>query len=243
MIMNCICGNSEYFSVGHKDDRLIVRCINCGLWYIREVPDTYNWIYISDWYQNQHQVDIGHLPYKDRYWHDYEIAKIRLERILGFRKTGKLLDVGCSNGAFVHCAVAFGYDAYGLDLAKTTNLIERCWSGDIAHEPYDKWDIVTLHDVIEHFIDPKAEIAHLWRILKRKGLLVIQAPDFSCEDFKISSIEWKHIRPIEHIYMMQPSLICRLLQNQGFTILEQITPIPGHCTTYAEKIIDERING
>jgi len=234
--MKCICGSTEHYPVGYKDDRLVVSCQKCGLWYVHEVPDDYLEMYKGNWYQNDHQINIGHVSYKERYWHDYRIAKVRLEKIKHFQQDGRLLDVGCSNGAFVHCAFASGFDAFGIDLASSTNNIERCSSGDISYGRPSYWDIVTLHDVIEHFLDPKSEIGNLWRILGNEGLLVIQTPDFGCEAFRTEGIDWKHVRPIEHIYMMSSVYLSDLLKSQGFRIIEVENPIPGQCTIYACKL-------
>jgi SAM-dependent methyltransferase len=236
MLMKCICGSYKYSPIGYKENHLVVKCTRCGLWYVRDVPDDYLTMYKGNCYHNNHQVNIGHVPYANRYWHDYNIAIARLDKIRTFRPEGRLLDAGCSNGAFVHCALSFGYDAFGIDIANSTNNIKRCHSGDIWQESEDSWEIVTLHDVVEHFLYPKMEIANLRRILRPGGLLVIQSPDFGCDDFIAQGLSWKHVRPIEHIYMMSSTYLTDLLVNQGFKILQRTVPIPGHCTIYGEVL-------
>jgi 2-polyprenyl-3-methyl-5-hydroxy-6-metoxy-1,4-benzoquinol methylase len=231
MRLSCWCGNRNYKEIGWKEERRVVECLDCGHWYIDEIPDDYLEMYKGNWYQNGHQVNIGHLPYKDRYWHDYKIAIARLNKIQELREEGSLLDVGCSNGAFVHCARSYGYQAFGLDLMKSTSELKGCRTGYIEEETSEFWDILTLHDVI----DPQITIHNLWRIIKKYGLLVMETPDFGCEEFKSSGINWKHVRPSEHIHMISPNRLMGMLEKQGFKIIEKTYPIPGKIGIYAEK--------
>jgi SAM-dependent methyltransferase len=240
--ISCICGTpyTKSFSIGYKDDVKIVRCSVCNHWYIPKVADDYNKLYESGIYHNDYQVSIGHVPYKDRYDHDYEIAKLRLDNLSVYRQTGfvrdkDLLDIGCSNGAFVHRAREYGYKSMGIDLEKNTGDIEYCCSGTIDSVGSKTRDIITMFDSIEHFVDINHTFGELVRILKPNGLLAIEAPDFSCQQFLDEGINWKHVRPLEHIHMLSIKDYVYLLQKYGFGGIEISFPIEGKLCIYSFK--------
>lgn len=205
-------------------------------------------MYIDGTYQTERQIEVGNTPYSKRYMRDYKIALDRLvlicehrrEGAAGHRDNGKLLDIGCSNGAFVHAAGIVGYFARGMDLYVRTGDIEHCFSKPMADfyggQGYAGiWDVVTMHDLVEHFVDPKAEIGHVHRILKPDGLAVIQTPDFGCVEFKEQAIKWKHVRPVEHLYMMPPEMLVGIMEDTGFRVVGEDRPIPGQFVVYAKK--------
>ena len=83
----------------------------CGLVRTCSVPDDYMTLYTSG--DRYHGGRAGHIPYRDRFEHDWSIAAMRWPRLLSRLR---LLDVGCANGAFVRYAAEQGMDAEGLEL-------------------------------------------------------------------------------------------------------------------------------
>ncbi len=234
--LNCLCESNNYNHIGWKDGREVVKCIDCDLWYVKAIPDNYTDMYKNGWYHTQCQRQTGHQPYYERFWHDYDLALTRIQKISGFRMPGQsLLDVGCSNGAFVRAARTCRYRAWGIDICEKTDEIQWCTTAGIFDLLDYPWNIVTMHDVLEHYIDPMAAIEQIGLICAKNALFVLEGPDFGCAEAKEQGIEWKHVRPIEHIYMMPAMKICDMLEFAGFSILELQYPIPGHYAIYAEK--------
>jgi len=235
MIIKCICGEDSWSYKGMKDGMVVAMCLRCGHWFIPEVSEDYNELYESGLYHNGYQKSIGHVPYKDRYDHDYSIAKSRLDNIEKFGCYGSLLDIGCSNGAFVHRANEYGYDAVGIDLEKDTGNIDNCICGSTEVIESSSKEVITMFDSIEHFVDMDHIFLEIVRILKPNGLLVIEAPDFSCQQFLDKGIHWKHVRPLEHIHMLSIKDYVYLLQKYGFDGIEISFPIEGKIGIYAIK--------
>jgi SAM-dependent methyltransferase len=235
MIINCICGCSKYTIIGNKDTIDIVSCVNCGHWYIPKVADNYNEMYESGLYHNSYQLSIGHVAYKDRYIHDYNIASNRLDKLKKYIKCGTILDIGCSNGAFVHHANEYGYNAIGIDINQYTSEISDCYCTTIDTIDSNTKSVITMHDSIEHFIDMDYILSNIHRILYDNGLLVIEAPNFSCPEFIKERINWKHVRPIEHIHMMSISDYIYVLEKHKLNIMEITYPITGKLCIYARK--------
>jgi len=91
-----------------------------------------------------------------------------------------LLDVGCSNGAFVWIAQQMGIDAQGVEpgeiparQAQARGLVVHKGYLEELDLPEASFDVVTLFEVIEHIKDPMILINACHRILRPGGVLVI----------------------------------------------------------------------
>ncbi len=96
----------------------------------------------------------------------------------------RLLDVGCSSGAFLLSARKLGYAAEGVEpsadaaqtardagLAVYTGYLEQACFPDAA------FDAITLIEIVEHLRDPLALLQECARILKPGGVLLVTTPN------------------------------------------------------------------
>ncbi len=108
----------------------------------------------------------------------YGKALGRLEEVLA---PGRLLDVGCSYGAFLEMACGRGWQAHGVELSPKSSryaVEERgfeVFTGTLeeAGYPENHFSAVTLWDVIEHLCRPVETLKETWRILEPGGVLVL----------------------------------------------------------------------
>src|SRR5258708_6160605 len=109
------------------------------------------------------------------------------EFIRKFRAFGRLLDVGCAYGFFLHEAKRF-FDVSGIELAE--DAAEHCrrsglnvFTGQADETLLGRLgttDVIVLHDVIEHLPSPRDTIALLVNHLDPGGIIVITTGDFGC---------------------------------------------------------------
>jgi ubiquinone/menaquinone biosynthesis C-methylase UbiE len=122
-------------------------------------------------------------------------------------KPGKVLDVGCGDGKFLHRMRQLGWSVAGVDFdAKAVANAKSIYGldlhrGDLASAkfPDNSFDAVTMSHVIEHVPDPLALFAEARRILKPGGRLVVTTPNngsFGHEKFKGY---WFGIDPPRHL--------------------------------------------
>jgi len=144
-----------------------------------------------------------------------------LERFSGRR--GKLLDVGCFCGAFLLEAKAVGWDIEGVEPSAWAREKAREKFGlSIRHAalaearfPEESFDVVTIIDVLEHFLDPKKEIQEIHRVLKKGGLLYLSTPDVGSLTAKIFRKKWWGYRQ-EHLFYFTRPALRRFLASSGF---------------------------
>ena len=113
-----------------------------------------------------------------------------------YRKTNRLLDIGCGVGYFLEEAKKRGWEVYGTEISDTA--IEICKSkgiamikGNIDSDFADKnFDIITLFEVIEHFENPNIELKKIIPFLRKEGIIYITTPNFNSLSRYILKKNW-----------------------------------------------------
>jgi 2-polyprenyl-3-methyl-5-hydroxy-6-metoxy-1,4-benzoquinol methylase len=176
----------------------------------------------------------GCIPYRKRYLHDRAIAQLRLERYrqtLGaqLNRGARALDVGAANGAWVdhlrkHHLKAFGIDpdpAMARDPEIVTGTIEQ------AERLFGmvRFELVTYHDVLEHLVEPAAELENARAQMRTGGALVVDVPDCA------TSAGDHHFKP-EHLWFFTEQSLRDLFRAAGLRVLEVDRPVPGKLVVY-----------
>lgn len=150
-------------------------------------------------------------------------------------KKDSIIDIGTGNGLFVELLSQAGFEDVSAHEIEGSDLsrIERIASGiyldfDYTSIPSNKYDAVTLLDVVEHVIDPKYLINMCARILKKDGLIYFHTPVVTRIDrlmyslqkvpfLKKAGIIWQRSRTsIFHLVNYTPKSLTLLLEKCGF---------------------------
>ncbi len=232
LIESCICGVELYFDHTTINDIPVKVCKNCGT--IHQELKNFTSQDLVDFYQYQYhlayQAKKGVISYYDRYEHDCKVADLRLTDYSFLLSRGmKGLDVGSSNSAFVHRANVQGLVCEGLEIGDSIGDDTVTIRGNLetADLKRDHYDFVTMHDSIEHMIDPRRALLKVQTILKSKGVLIVDLPDFFIEEGK------HHWKRVEHLWFFTREQFIKLLEVSGFTLIRVTTPIPGKLVFYA----------
>lgn len=158
---------------------------------------------------------------KSRY--DNTLADIRK-----YKKTGNILDVGCSLGFFLDAAREHGFDTYGVEpvesaatFARTSlNLnISNTTLGQ-AKYPDRFFDVICLFDVLEHIPAPLEILSEVKKILKDDGLLVIQCPNISSNMAKLTRQYWRWLLAPQHLFHFSLGTLTSLLHKAEINVLK-----------------------
>jgi len=111
----------------------------------------------------------------------------------GLKPTGRMLDVGCGNGATIRAfgQVAPGWTKAGTEFdAKYRREVESIANTEPLHVgPVEQvpgtFDVITMIHVLEHIVDPVAVLATLRGKLASGGLLLIEVPHHPANPFEL----------------------------------------------------------
>jgi 2-polyprenyl-3-methyl-5-hydroxy-6-metoxy-1,4-benzoquinol methylase len=106
--------------------------------------------------------------------------QLRLDRLLSWRVTGRLLDIGCADCGFLSLADEY-FDVEGLDASPGIHGLpwglkvrrEDVESSDLGHREFE---IVTAFNVLEHLQGPRATVEKVFKGLKRNGCFFGSVP-------------------------------------------------------------------
>ncbi len=156
---------------------------------------------------------------------EYFRKKVRI--IEKYIKTGRLLDVGCAEGAFLSACLSHDFELYGVEPSKyiypelraalpncnlfNTTLLEAQFQSGY-------FDIAVLINTIEHLLNPKEIIVELHRILKKGGLLMIETPDVGHWLARLMGKRWFPMLIPDHVVFFSKKTLSSMLQNAGFEI-------------------------
>lgn len=137
---------------------------------------------------------------------------------------GKLLDIGCGGGAFLHKMRVRGWTVEGLDFDEGAVRAARADYGvearvgrleDMAFAS-ESIDAVTMHHVIEHVFDPVSLMREVRRILKPQGRLVVVTPNISSWGHDRFGASWRGLEPPRHTRLFSSRALASAATAAGF---------------------------
>ena len=166
---------------------------------------------------------------------DLETARTRwaklVEKIALYHNTdedGRVwMDVGFGDGSLLFTAAEWGYNVVGLDL-RAANVEAMTRIGIPAYrqeltdcEDFNRFDVISLANTLEHLPYPGETLAHAHRLLKMDGLLLLSTPN-------MDTIVWRlwdqhNINPywgeLEHYHNFTRKRLYELCAANGFVAL------------------------
>jgi SAM-dependent methyltransferase len=173
-------------------------------------------------------------PTRWRQWdRRYEFVK-RRRAIEHLQPRGRLLDVGCATGLFLHEMQQAGWEVVGVE----PNLGAARYAQERFALPVEigtlrnvrltdeSFDVVTLWDVLEHLHTPWQDLVQVRRLLKNNGLLVLSLPNLESLERRWFGPTWLGWDLPRHLYSFPRPALVSALAELGFHV-EQIRCIAG----------------
>lgn len=231
-----LCG-SETSSVAFSEPPYSVRrCGSCGLGWVtpRLAENALASMYGDDGYwRSESPKTLGYHDYRA----DEPLYLETFRRRLGFAlrdgpRSGRALDVGCAAGFCMEVLRERGFEVHGVEVsAAIASHAQNHFGFDTVHigtlqsstHPDGFFDLITMWDVIEHVVDPRALLVKARELLKPGGVLVLETQNIDSAFARVLGSRWHHYKHAEHIYHFNPPSLNRLLGLAGFS-LEKLTP-------------------
>ncbi|MFL6587555.1 MAG: class I SAM-dependent methyltransferase [Luteimonas sp.] len=136
---------------------------------------------------------------------------------------GRILDVGCGNGAFVLRAQQMGLTAYGSEPDPKAVEVCRRQGLDVvkddifsSHWTASAFDWITMNHVIEHVEQPERFLARALDLLVPGGVLWLGLPNPEALGFRWFGVGWKGLHPPFHLLIPSQRVLRRWLEDAGF---------------------------
>jgi 2-polyprenyl-3-methyl-5-hydroxy-6-metoxy-1,4-benzoquinol methylase len=150
----------------------------------------------------------------------------RLVMFLPVVGSGRLLDVGCGDGAFMSAMREGGWDVLGVEPDREAARIARerrrlhVVTGTLeeASLPAHSMDAITMNHVIEHVPDPLASLKECRRILRFGGKLAIATPNVESLGHRLSGVEWPDLDPPRHLHLFSLRTLGAFVEKAGLQI-------------------------
>lgn len=217
-----VCGSDGWQEMFRIDRVRIVRCPTCGIG--RTVPPPPE--------SDGREAFGGDDAYYRRFYTEeaalrYRFAADILAALREFKRSGRILDVGCGMGFFVDYAARAGYRCEGIDTSSAATRFARDELNldvvtadfmDAAFAPRAGFDAVTLNHVLEHVSKPVAFLRKARRALKPGGVVVSSVPNFGGLLPRMLKGAWYGLQPSQHVWQFTPASLAGVFERAGFVV-------------------------
>jgi 2-polyprenyl-3-methyl-5-hydroxy-6-metoxy-1,4-benzoquinol methylase len=147
-------------SQGLPGEYTLIRCEGCGLTHLNPMPREIRSLYTENY--DQFTPALSDVPRIQRLVRRYGLRK-RVNAILRYKRTGRLLDIGCATGDFLdEMRKCPGWRVRGVEPCAGAAVYARNRVGlDVVHGYVSDisssdggYDVITLWNVLEHLPDP-----------------------------------------------------------------------------------------
>jgi 2-polyprenyl-3-methyl-5-hydroxy-6-metoxy-1,4-benzoquinol methylase len=228
------CGGTEHTAKVSKSSGSYtsnwVICAGCGVQRIYPYPAQAELAaYYNDKYlEKKCTGSVSHLlrfsaEYRPTVFNEYAQSVADVGLTTSMLLKSKILDFGCADGIFLDWLRSIGADQdqlRGIDISeemvelarqKGHRAVSLEAQGEFAGE---KFDLVTLWDVLEHLLNPVETLKNLTRFLKPGGYLLLQTPRVGLLSESLGE-SFEHYLPIEHIHLFPRETLVNCMTPMG----------------------------
>ncbi len=214
MHSNClICQSTQLKKMDRYAQTHLVKCQSCSFVFTQVIPTNEELISFYDGYGRHDYLS----PLTVKRYNEL------LDQFKPFRKTNRILDVGCGIGYFLEVAKERGWEVYGTEF--TDKAVGICSEkginmkqGKLSPADFEPefFDILTSFEVLEHINNPVEEIQNFEKLLRKGGLVYLTTPNFnSLLRYRLKE-NYSVITYPEHLAYFTPKTLKNLFLDNGF---------------------------
>lgn len=200
---------------GRDVEYILVRCPSCALVWLRNAPEPSEMHHhYTQAYDRLIAAAGENSPGR---WRD------RNEALAPYKRSGALLDLGCSSGAFLQTVCGRGWELFGIEMSEeSANLAQRrtgatIFNGDILEAEFasNSFDLITCFDVFEHLYEPHKVIARVAQWLRPGGIFYVLVPNIDSAEALVFGTYWHGLELPRHLFHYSPASLRYLAESVG----------------------------
>lgn len=136
---------------------------------------------------------------------------------------GRMLEIGCASGSFLHEMAAKGWQVEGIEFspeaaASARALGHKVETGAVEsiEKPPATYDLIVGWMVLEHLHEPLASLTKLQGWAKPGAWLALSVPDAGALEFKVFRHRWYALQLPTHLFHFDRDSIERVLDRSGW---------------------------
>jgi SAM-dependent methyltransferase len=200
---------------GRQEKYALARCVSCS----------------QVWLSNPPKPSEMHLHYTDAYHKLISAAgenaparwRDRLEVLRQYKRSGTMLDLGCSSGGFLGFFQGDSWKLYGIEMSvecakkAEASTGATVFVGDIMDAPFppESFDVITCFDVLEHLYQPRRVMARVSEWLKPGGIFYVQVPNVDSAEARVFGSYWHGLELPRHLFHYSPASLKFLADSAG----------------------------
>lgn len=148
-----------------------------------------------------------------------------------YPQPGKVLEIGSSTGLLLSLLKKQGWEVLGVELSKeAASEAEKRGVPTLkvpfeeAKLPLSSFDVVIINHTLEHLQDLDLTIKKVSALLKNKGILLIDVPNFGSFSAGWLKGNWPYLLPKEHFWHFTARSLTLLLEKYGLNVLAHYCP-------------------
>lgn len=201
------------------------QCHRCRLVFMDPIPDDMRPFYKGGYQQIPASLaELRAIAADDLY---------RIDPVLRYKSSGKLLEIGPWIGAFSCNAKDAGFDVTAIEIDQNcVNFLNDCVGiralqssnpSSTMAELQESFDAIALGHCLEHLPEPWLVIQRAAERLAPGGILLITIPNIKSNEFAFLGAAWRHLDAPRHIYFYPPDSLRQLARSCGLEEVELTT--------------------
>ena len=256
-----LCNSEPKRSFRLSNAALLLRCPRCALgWW--PWPAFEPELFYDHQYFQSANLERGYGDYASLEPGLRRMARSRLRRIArvlearpgdtapGTVSTPRVFDIGCGTGCFLEEAGRAGWEAGGCEVsahaaerARARGLVVTCTPIEQLDLPPNRYDCITLWDVVEHLRDPLGVVAKAAGALRPGGVLALSTGDITSLCARLSGPHWHLYNLPEHLYFFSPGSLRKLLIRVGCRVRHVTREVSWVPLAYALERLGKSVSG
>lgn len=216
------------FSRGETD---FLECQSCGLLFRRKFPSHAELEKVYEAAYSADNIGRGGTDQESGTYATEAYARFLLARHI--RPGMRVLDFGAGTGELVALLRKAGIDTAGFEYSSAAR--EYCRQhratelfDDLASLPAQRYDLITMIEVIEHLTDLRGVLRRVRELLKPGGMLFVTTPNRKSLRARVEKGFWREARKKYHLFLFDRASLDFHLRLSGFGAVKTMTfsPIP-----------------